>query len=814
LTLIGITLGLATVVATRLTSRTVGQAYSELYEGAIGESALEVTSPTLSSFDPNVLPDLKSFPGVREVSVRIRGAVGIAGHNGSVTAALLGVDLVPGSEEFPVIQGGPLQGRDDVLLDAGLAESLGLFPGQSLKVWGPAGLVSLQLAGFLQPRGASAGTGGIIVASLDTACRLLDFPPQHVNCLRVMLEDEADPARVQQALSQSLPPSLLIHAPGAESGLARPTLMSARQGLSALGVLALCTAGFVILNTFLLNLSERRRQLAILKTLGATRSQVLLILLGEAVILGLLGALLGCLVGTGLAVVLLRAMERFLGVGMVSLHPDLATYLLACLLGPAVPLLAAFIPAWQASKRPPLAELLPHRGDEREVSTKRVGIIGMLLFVLGLVPATGFCRGWFSDSVAQALLPPALGFLLGSSVLLFPLLLPWLLRVFEILPLRLEGTLALQQLARHRTRTGLAAGILFLSVTVTAGFGQSLRGILRELRGWYRHTIVADFLVRGSMPDTSFVLATALPESLGDDLVRLDGVAAVDRIAFLPAVSSDREILILARTFPVGGRLPLDLREGDMAGVRQGLMHGEIVLGTGLAGQLNRHRGDHFTLTTSHGPMSLHIAGTAAEFAGGGAALYMEWGTARRLFDVPGVHVFLVSARPGCIPVLTPALRHFCEQRHLLVQSNADLRELIGRLLSRVTGAIWSLMVLVFVVASLGTVNTLQMNVQDQARTFVLLRALGLKRRQVRKLVLAQALLLGGLSLLPGVLAGLGLSYVISRGSASGAGVSITFRPDVVVLAVACGIALGSTLLASLLPARKAARLSVIEGLS
>ena len=796
LTLLGITLGLATVVATRLTIDIVSQTYRDLFDGTVGEPALEVTSSDLSSFDPSALPDLKSLPQIHKVIPRIRAAAGLVGPSGSVTVALLGADGTPQGEHWPLCQGRNIETPDDALLDGVLADSLGLVVGQPLQLWTPAGLIALHLAGTLEPRGSSAGAGGLLIVSLDRAGQLLNFPPHHVNCLRLVLHNEADMTGVQTALSSVLPPTLTVHMPGAEGGLARSTLRAAEQGLSALSALALITAGFVILNTFLLNVGERRRQLSVLKTLGATRGQLFRLLLGEAVLLGIVGTVLGCLAGTALAMLLERAMGRFLGVALPSIPPRLGSYLPACLLGPAVPLLAVCVPAWQVSRRPPLAELLPHR-EEHQRTPFRLGLAGLLFLGVGLVLLSWHGRG-------QDVLPVAIGLLLIGSVLAFPLVLPILLRLLGKLPLRLEGNLALHQLNRHRTRTGLTAGILFLTLTVTAGFGQSLRGILRDMRQWYRQTIVADFLIRGSMPDTSFVLATALPESLAGELARLDGVAAVDRIAFLPTESSGRPVLVLARTFPAMGPLPLDLREGEADGVRKGLLQGEVVLGTGLASQLGLHRGDCFPLNTPHGAVQLRIAGTAAEFAGGGAALYMEWQAAHRLLAIPGVHVFLVTAQSGGLPLLTPALRKFCEPRHLLVQSNADLRGLIDQLLVRVTGAIWALMVLVFVVASLGIVNTLHMNIQDQAQTFALLRALGLRNRQVIQLVVAQAALLSGLSLLPGVLAGLALAFAICLGSASWAGVPISFCPDWSVLSVSALASLFTALLASLLPARRA----------
>jgi putative ABC transport system permease protein len=812
LTLLGTALGLATVVAVGLTVPTVRRGYRELFDAATGGTALEVTAAGLAPFDPApIMEAAEGVTGVEDVEPRIRAAAGVVGRAGSVTVPLLGITSGRQAALGRMRRGEAMAGEGDALLDDALATTLGLEPGELFRLWTSAGLNELRLSGTVAPRGAT-GAGGLLVVSLDTAGRLAALPPGQVNCLRVAVADGTAVEPVRSRLAETMPAGLTVHPPGSGGAQARATLLAAEQGLFALCAVALVTAGFVIFNTFLLNLGERRGQLALLKTLGATGGQVFRLLLGEALLLGVAGTVAGCLLGAALAVVLLRTMERFLGVALPGIEPAGGPFLLAGLLGPLTPLVAACLPAWQVSRRPPL-KALTGSSQMREAGPWRFGAAGALLLVPGLILAVGVCRGAFAAHLCPSVLPLALVLLLAGGALAVGLLLGPFFRLLRFVPLGLVGGLALQQLDRHRGRTALTAGVLFLALAVAVGFGQSLRGILDDLHSWYRKTIVADFLVRGAMPDTSFTLAVAVPDALAGELAALEGVAEVDRIAFLSAEAAGRDVLVLARTFRRGGPLPLDLHEGDPEEVRSGLLRGEAVLGTGLAGQLGLHAGDSIALSTPGGPVPLRVAGTAVEFAGGGAALYLEWAAAARLLAVPGPHVLLVSARPGAARALEGPLKAFCARRRLLVQVNAELREQIEASLHRVTGAIWALLGLIFLVASLGIVNTLHMNIQDQMRTFALLRALGLKGGEVGRLVLSEALLLGGLTLLPGALAGVGLAFVISRGSAAASGMAITFRLDGPAIAGACGIALASALLAALAPARRAARLCVVEAL-
>jgi putative ABC transport system permease protein len=408
---------------------------------------------------------------------------------------------------------------------------------------------------------------------------------------------------------------------------------------------------------------------------------------------------------------------------------------------------------------------------------------------------------------------PGLVLLLTGSVLALPGIIRPLLGLLGALPLGLEFSLALSFLRRHPMRTGFAAAILFLALVVTLAFGHCVRDISRDVQHWYRHTIVADYLIRGSLPDITFSLAAALPETIADEIRGCDGVAAIDKITFLPAQANGLAILVLARTFTPDRPLPLDLEQGEEAEVRRSLAQGEVVIGKALAQQLNLRQGDTLTLATIHGPCPLRIAGVATEYAGGGLAAYLEWHCAQHLLEVPGVHVFLVHTFSGVTPNHTAAFQEYCQRRHLLLQSNSELSGGIDLLVRRITTLLWALMALAFVVSSLGAANTLMMNGLDQTTDLGILRALGLTRGQVRKLMRTQALLLAGSIILPGVVAGVGLAYLLNRTSASWGGTPAPFHLDAFVIGLACTLVPLVALLAALVPARRAARLSVTAGI-
>jgi putative ABC transport system permease protein len=191
----------------------------------------------------------------------------------------------------------------------------------------------------------------------------------------------------------------------------------------------------------------------------------------------------------------------------------------------------------------------------------------------------------------------------------------------------------------------------------------------------------------------------------------------------------------------------------------------------------------------------------------------MDYEPARRLLGFKGANVFMITARPGEQKQAEPALRNFCAQEKLLIQSNADFHAVVDRMMQGVLGSLWLLMGLVFVVASLGIVNTLTMNALEQTREFGVLRAIGMLRGQLRKMVIAEAFALGMISVLPSALAGCGLAWIINIGSRPITGHPVDFRLTLWFVAACCLAAVVTAVGAALLPARRVARLEVVKAL-
>jgi putative ABC transport system permease protein len=819
LTLLGIVIGVGATVAIAVTVQTTRYAHRDMFEALTGRASLEVVAEGLGGFNADLAERLSEVPGLRAAVPVIQTPAALLGKSGAVPILVLGVDPVRdgAARDYVLRQGQMLDGHDGLLLEAGFAGTQGLTVGQSVRLLTPTGFTMLPVVGLLEPSGAATFNGGAVAfMPLPTAQRLFGLAGR-INSVQLVLAADASSAPVEAAVRQRLPAGLTVQAPGARGEFGRESMASTEQGLTALSASSLVAGAFVILNAFRMNLGERRRQLAVLRALGATRRQVRRLLLREALAQGVLGTVLGIPAGLGLAVVLRGFLARVLVVTLPGLRLSATPFLIAAVLGPGLALAATIIPARRAGQRAPLADLLPGRGDAGDELRRWPGYLGLALLGTVAFLVLALRHGWLPSALLFPLLAPSMAMYLGGCALLVPLLLTplsglaaWVLRPL----LGVEGGLALRLIGRHPARTALTVGVLLIAVVFAIGYGQSFRNNMRDLHQWFDQIVQTDFYVRGTWPDATVNITTAaVPEALADEVRTLEGVEHVDRFNFVMARAGSRQVVVLAYSFTPGRPVPLALMEGEPAAVCRDLLQGEVVAGTALAQRLGVGVGDTLTLETRRGPQTLRVAGITAEYTGGGMAVYMDWQAARRLFDFTGVHVLLVTARPGEAAALGDRLRAFCEARGLLFQDNAEVHRVFARQLEGFLGFVWVLLSLVFVVASLGVVNTLTMNVLEQTRELGVLRALGLRRVQVGKLVVCQALALGVLGLLPGLVGGIGLTYLIHLSTYPLSGRPVPFHLEGTLLGGCLAAALVIAVTAAVLPARRAARLPVIQAL-
>jgi putative ABC transport system permease protein len=252
-----------------------------------------------------------------------------------------------------------------------------------------------------------------------------------------------------------------------------------------------------------------------------------------------------------------------------------------------------------------------------------------------------------------------------------------------------------------------------------------------------------------------------------------------------------------------------DTAEADSATLKERLEQGEVVIGSVLAQRAGLAAGDDIVLNTKkNGDQPVRIAAVTNDYRYAGLVVYMHRQTADRLLDSVGVHEYILRAEPGMRDEVDHALREICQAHGASLHSVTEITEMIDGMMNGVVGGLWGLLVLGFVVASLGLANTLTMNVLEQTRELGMLRVVAMTRQQVRKMIFSQAVVMGAVALLPGVLAGVGVAFLINLGTLPVTGHPIPFTVHPAMLALAFVAAYVIVVAVAWLPAERAARLS------
>jgi putative ABC transport system permease protein len=753
--LAGIAIGVAAAVAAFATSEAARGRYRELFEGLAGRSALEVYAPGEGGFDPAVAESLLGVPGVRAALPEVQATGGLPSWRSSAAVAVRGYQ--PGA--------GPTPREGEVLVPDELLEAHGLKPGGRLRLWGTAGRGDFVVSRL--PSDAARRVGaGFVVVSLPAAQHLFGLG-EKINLVRLVLEDGADADTVRAEVAARLPPGLAVRHPGGRADVTGGLRAAAVYGLTGLTAVALAAAGYIVFGLAQLNLLARRAELAVLRTIGASPRQVGGILFRHAIVLGVCGGIVGALGGSVLARVFLGGANAATGLALAAPRPGWEAIGLGVVLGVGLALCAVWLPAKSVCRTPPLT-LFRANAEAALASPRRFRLTLSALFclALGAWVLTECAGGRLSPGTGRVVFPPALVLALGGLTGVVAPRLPDLLALGER-PARflfgVEGGLAVRLLERRPDRSARACGVAFITVTVVIGFGHTVLNTLADVRDWSRRAIPADLLVRGAPPDPGFLLNVSLPESLGDDLRGLDGVAGVDRITFIPTTANGAPALVLARTFAPDRPLPVALRRDESAAIRQGLARGEAVLAEGLANALRVGVGDCVWLDTPFGPRRVRVAGVVVEYAAGGGALYLDRDAATALFGPFGAHVFLLTAHENRRAEARAAVARYCTERGLFLQQNEELRTAVDDLTRGLTGGLWALLAVMLAVAALGVVNAVAVLAVEQQQDVQCLRGIGMSGARVRRTFRLQATFLALAGVPGGAVCGIALALVLDH---------------------------------------------------
>lgn len=806
LTWLSVVIGVAAVLSIGLSTGTARRAYQQMQDTISGGVDLEVTGVGGAMLDEALLPLLSQEPGVK-IAVPLIQRFAVLNFKGQrMRLRALGIDPQKDTlvRDFELVDGEALTERGGILLDVDLAKSLGIQVGDTVRLLVVQGSVQSPVKGLVRPRsGAAVGSGGLLFMPLAIAQDRFKAAGE-LDVIQLLLNDDQDVAAFQQQLLQLMPPGIQIKPPATQSTLAKETMLALENGLRLAAAFSLLAAIFIIMNTFSMNVGQRRKWLAVMRAIGATKGQISGLIFREALLLGCLGTVAGILVGAAGASFLNRALGSLFQTTLPGVEWQLGPLLTAISFGLGISLLGALLPARMAARLTPLEGIRGTLTQQIESHTRWVSWAGGLLLAVSTSLFTACVLGYipFENAVICLVL------ILLSLVMLLPLAQRPLIALGRLVLQPCIGTearLANRQLLRHAGRTSLTIGVLFVAVSTGLGLANSVLDNVNDVRKWYRETIIGDFFVRAAMPDMETGTTATIPQDVGTDLLQVPGINEIASIRFVSVRVDDEPVLAVVTGLPKAAprATPRELNSFSPPPGEQ------ILIGSVLAQRTGKKAGDTISLETVDGLKELPIAAVSNDYLAGGLTVHMNLELARRLLKVEGVDAYVVRADRQQLEPLEKALRALCVKHGMLFQSYADLTRVIEGMMAGVVGSLWGLLILGLIVASFGVVNTLSMNVLEQTRELGLLRVIAMTRSQVRRVIIAQAVMLGLVGIVPGLAAGFGMAYIMNLSTLPVIGHPVAFSPHPWLWLGGFLSAMAMVILAAWIPAERAARLRV-----
>ncbi len=706
----------------------------------------------------------------------------------------------------------------EVCLAATVAEHLRVGPGDQVEIGakGLPWLLKKRVVGIFDvPLAEQVGDSATVLTTLDDAARLGKARGK-INAVLISLagkKSEWSEQSVRESVQEKLPASLMVTQSASASDLSGPTEAMIGVGLNVAAILSVIAAIFIVFNSSQMSVTERQGQLAVMRIIGATDDQVRSMLYREALLIGVAGTILGVFPGIAGSAFLEQGMRDVLGfqkMQSVPLQP--LSVLIGIAFGPLVAIVSVWFPAKTACLTPPL-QVLKSGAAGKPILTRRLTLsLGVLFFLLSLM-FFGFTwmklAPWVTSIVAIACVEIA-------SVLLLSELIPMMARgYFRIAGwfAPIEAGLGHRQLMDKFQRTIVTVAVLFVVSATSICVGLTTFAVTQNIELWVERTVDADFILFATRPSADMSDATSLPVDLKDEIQQVAGITMLDEVSFCFASVNERSAMLAVQEFDLHRAIPIDLIQGDMSKLQNQLQSGEVLLGSVLANLIKAGIGDNVTIQVGESVASAKVAGIVREYTAGGLMLQMDSRPAKKLFPIPDPQVFGINSRPEDAESVGESLKTIAGKHGLVYQSLSDLKNMIRSMVDAITSRLFLILVLALVIAAFAIVNSLTMNVIEQTRYLGLLRVVGLLQSQAFRLFLCQAIFLGAMGIIPGVLVGTVMSFLATNsfGGITDHGVEFVSAPGLLLGYAGCGIVL--SLLAAVLPAMRAARLRPLEAI-
>lgn len=802
---IGIVLGVAMYVAVAGANAGLVASFTNQFEGRIGDTDAELVP---LGDDNAVLPsasvdEIRSLDGVDAVSATLRVA---ATRADGATMFLSGVDdVLPTLVTFEPAEGRlPTAGADEIVV----APDSGVSVGDTVEALTPAGPKTFTVVGELTDEGVGDRDSNqddvtLAFTSMETA-RALDQRGDVVSNVRIALADGVVVADWVDEHENAVQGAKVFN-----TSIAGNPLGGFGAGLTIVAYLCLFIGAYLIYVTMSGVVVQRTTELGTLRALGATRRQIRKLVRAEAIAISTLGGIAGVVLGVALGYLLTILLAGVIGLDEAAFAFPIVGAIVGFVIGLLVTVVGALLPAHRAAKLSPVVAM---RGDVEVRSTSSWGwIVGLVLLPLGVLTVSTASGNGFGIVI-----------LMAGAVLLVPPLLAPLTRVVGPLASRLApgvGRITVLQVLREKARS---AGTLAV-VMVILGFGLGLIMTITAMKDG-----ASKIINETAMADITVMNPGLMPPAAVDLVRSTDGVAAVSEEWFgrtsIVETSGDEDFAWLslvdpATYFDVAG---FELETGSEEQVRFGLgAGGAVVIGDHLADLYDLAVGDELVLQTPHGPTPFTVAGTFnARFSFGGELVASI--VDRESFGAGSPGGLLVRVDDDAdVTAVGNAIRQQLHADDSLdfgggrtrVATRQEIIDQVNSEVSTQLNIFYGVSAVAAVVALLGMANTLGISVLQRRRELGLLRAVGARRRQISRSVLVESATLCAAAFLLALPLGYLVGVAFGGGTEAFVGYKVSMRLPVGATAFILVLTIGIAAIAAWSPARRAARLPIVDAL-
>ncbi|MFD3501411.1 ABC transporter permease [Streptomyces sp. NPDC058678] len=822
MTVLAVMLGVAFVSGTLVFTNTISEAYQkssakgfDQVDVAVEAELQEDKGDTVgkrAELTQALLDDSAKVPGVASAIGVVSGFTAIADKDGKLIGG--GFQSQGGNywgakdPRYPLVGGHTPNGEGEVLIDSETAKRAGYEVGDTVRISVDGPVLDPKITGiFTTDDGNVAAGGSLALFDTATAQRLFGKTGTY-DQIDVKAKAGVSQTALKAELDKALPKDTVETTTGQELADSQAEAIAAsmsglKQGLLVFAGIALFVGTFIIANTFTMLVAQRTKELALLRAVGASRRQVTRSVLVEAFVVGVVAAVTGLAAGVGIGAGL-RSLMGSLGAtvpdGPLLVTPG--TVLTALAVGVLVTMLAAWLPGRRAAKIPPVAAMSSVHAPATGKSLVLRNTLGALFAGAGI--AVVLAATTMSGSDGQA--PMGLGavLLIIGVFILTPLLSRPLiaaaapvLRVFGV-----SGKLARQNSVRNPRRTAATASALMIGLTLITGMTVMAGSLQKAIDKMASAAIRADYVV-------SMANGNELSPDVEKKLGRVDDVTATSPLRNAPSrIDGETEYLtgVTGSTITELTDLKVDSGTFKVGGT-------QVVVDDRTAASHGWKAGSRFTVAYEDGKkQELSVAGVyeGNEMIQG---IILDNATLSPHQTDPADMQVMVKTSDGTSSATKDKLEKALGANPAIkVQDKKDLSEEIAQMFTLMLNMLYGLLAMAVLVAVLGVINTLAMSVFERSQEIGMLRAIGLDRKGIKRMVRLESLVI---SLFGGVLGiGLGVFFGWAAGELLGTSLA-TYELVLPWARMALFLLLAATVgvLAALWPARRAGRLNMLAAI-